>query len=118
MQGNRVILPIYIPGNLSANHTFTFRTVMPLSLLHVSACATNATNATLALGKSGAATDYMAAKAIGSSNVPAEFDRDDFVDEQYPHVPQGTDFLMTLDYDGSSGSAAAGAQVVLTFSEG
>jgi hypothetical protein len=54
---------------------------------------------------------------VGDSDAPAEYDRDDFVGAQYPHIPKGAIVKLTLDFDGASGTAAANATVVLTFAE-
>jgi hypothetical protein len=39
-------------------------------------------------------------------------------DGQYPSIDDGDVLVLTLDYDGSSGTAAADVTIVLTFSEG
>ena len=58
---------------------------------------------------------YMAATAIGDSGTPGNLDRDDFIDGQYPHIPAGTNVLITLDHDGASGTAAQNVQIFITF---
>jgi len=40
------------------------------------------------------------------------------VGEQFPHIDAGTIIVMTIDYDGAGGTAAANMTVVLEFLEG
>lgn len=108
----------YIPGTLTANHVLEFAAPTDCQLIHAQAHGSNANDATLMLGSSSDTDAYMTAKAIGDSDVPAEWDRDDFVGGQFPHILKGTVVTLTLDYDGSSGTAAQNAQILLTFSQG
>lgn len=108
----------YIPGTLTANHVLEFAAPTDCQLIHAQAHGSNANDATLSMGYSGAAAAYMAAKAIGDSDTPAEWERDDFVGGQFPHILKGTVVTLTLDYDGASGTAVQNAQILLTFSQG
>jgi hypothetical protein len=112
------VLSFYIPGTLAANHTLNFLAPFDLQLLHVSLCGTNANNANMQVGYQGSAAAYMVAKDFGDSSVPLEYDRDDFVSSQFPHIADGTNILLTVDYDGSAGTAIANAVIVLTFTRG
>jgi len=78
----------------------------------------NANDATLMIGKSTDTDAYMAATAVGDSDVPAEWDRDNFVGSQFPHIADGEIVVLTIDYDGSSGTAAQNLQIALTFTKG
>ncbi|MFW9820000.1 MAG: hypothetical protein ACFFE5_10355 [Candidatus Thorarchaeota archaeon] len=56
---------------------------------------------------------------------PVEFDADDWYDSAgnqpgvyFPHIADGTVVVVTVDYDGASGTAANDLTVVLTFAEG
>jgi hypothetical protein len=111
---------IHVPGTLTANITPVFTVPCDCQLVHVSAVGSNDGDATIAIGTTALASTevYLAATAIGDSNVPVEFERDDFVGDQFPHIPDGTVMLVTVDYDGDSGTAAADLTVVLTFTEG
>ena len=115
----------HVPGTLGANLNIRFTVPFDCQLIHVSAVASNASSATLILGDSADDNEYLTASDVGDSNVPAEFDGDDFVDADgvsheryYPHIADGTVVVATLDYDGSSGTAAQNFTLVLTFTEG
>lgn len=108
----------YIAGTLAANHTIEFIAPFDMQLIHVSLSGSNANDATLAIGKTGATSDYLAAKAFGDSEVAAEYDRDDMPSTQFSHIPDGTNVILTVDYDGAAGTAIQNACIVLTFTEG
>lgn len=115
----RVFQQVYhVPGTLTANIVPVFTAPFDMQLVHVSANGSNANNATIKLGSTDSDAAYLAAKDVGDSDTPAEFDRDDFVNTQYPHIADGTKVKMTVDFDGSSGTAVANLTVVLTFTEG
>ena len=86
-----------------------------MQLLHVSAVNTSANAGTLKIGSSSDDDAYLAAKSFGVSSTPEAFDRDDFIDGQYPHIPAGTIVVTTIT---DHASHMAGVTVVLTFSEG
>lgn len=123
---NRIFQQAYhIPGTLSADISIKFTVPCDCQLLHVSAVASNDSDATLTIGDSSDADEYLASTTIGDSGTPAEFDGDNFVDadgnthtKYYPHVADGTIVVITLDHDGSSGTAAQNVTIVLTFAEG
>jgi hypothetical protein len=108
----------HIPGTLSADISIKFTVPFDCSLVHVSAVASNDSDATLKLGTSADDDAYLVAATIGDSGTPAEKDRADFVGTQYPHIADGTIFVATLDHDGSSGTAAQNVTIVLTFTQG
>ena len=107
-------LCFYLPGTLAANHVLEIAADRNWKITHVSAVASNDSDATLSLGNDASATAYMVATAIGDSNVPVEFDRDDFVDDQFPTHAKADVFVITLDYDGASGTAADNVVIVIT----
>ena len=113
----------HIPGTLSANINIRFTVPSPCTLVHVSAVASNNSDATLAIGTSADTDGYVTAGVIGDSNTPVEKeDLSDFdgelADSQYPHIADGTIVVLTLDYDGEGGTAAQNVTIVLTFVEG
>jgi hypothetical protein len=118
MQGKHVFFSVHVPGTLTADITPIFKAPFPLQLVAVSACSTVATNATIKIGTMADDDAYMAATAIANSGSAAGFGRTDFVDDQYPHISKDTQVKVTVDFDGSSGSAAANLQVLLDFVEG
>lgn len=111
-------ISFHIPGTLTANVTPVWTAPFDCQLIHVSAVATNNSDATLAIGTTASASAYLTATAIGDSSDPVEFTRANFVGAQFPHIAKGADLMLTLDYDGSSGTAAQNVTIVLTFTEG
>ena len=108
----------YIPGILTVNHVLEFTAPFDCQLIHAQAHGSNANDATLKIGNSSDDDAYMVETTIGDSDVPAEWDRDNFVGTQFPHIADGTVVVLTLDYDGSAGTAVANAQILLTFTQG
>ena len=115
----------HITGTLAANTNIRWTAPCDCTLLHVSAVASNDSDATITVGISTDTDEYVQASTIGDSNTPAEFDYDDFYDSDgnqhtryYPHISDGTILVVALDYDGDGGTAADDATVVLTFAEG
>ena len=115
----------HVPGTLSANVSIKYTAPCDCTLLHVSAVASNDSDATLTIGDSSDADEYLTSCTIGDSGTPAEKDGDDFVDTSgnthtryYPRIADGTVVVITLDYDGDGGTAADDFTIVLTFAEG
>jgi hypothetical protein len=115
----------HIPGTLAANVAIYFTAPCDCTLLHVSAVASNDSAATLTIGDSDDADEYLTSCTIGDSATPAEKDGDDFVDTSgntharyYPRIADGTVVVIALDYDGDGGTAANDFTIVLTFAEG
>ena len=108
----------HIPGTLSANALIEWTAPFDCQLVHVSGVASNDSDATLEVGTSADADLYVVSAVIGDSGTPAEWARTDFVGDQFPHIADGTILSAALDYDGSSGTAAADFTLVLTFTEG
>lgn len=115
---NHFTISFYIPGTLAADHVLEWKVPFDCQLEHVLVGNSAATDGTLMLGASTDTDLYMAAKDIGDSDVPAEYDRDDFINSQYPHIADGTIIVATIDYNGAAGTATANLVVVLTFSKG
>ena len=118
-------IPFHIPGTLSADLDIRFTVPSDCQLVHVSAVGSNANDGLLTIGDSADTDEYLTSSAIGDSQVPAEFDGDDFVDSDgnahnryYPHITDGTIVVITLDHDGDSGTATDDFTIVLTFVEG
>ena len=115
----------HVQGTLGGDWNIRFTAPCDCTLLHVSAVASGANQAGLTIGDSSDADEYLASTTIGDSGTPAEFDGDNFVDadgnthtKYYPHVADGTIVVITLDHDGSCGTAAQNVTIVLTFAEG
>ena len=115
----------HITGTLSANVNIRFTAPCDCTLLHASAVASNDSDATIIIGDSSDTDEYLQSSTIGDSNTPVEFDGDDWYDTDgnqpgiyYPHISDGTIVVITVDYDGASGTAANDLTLVLTFAEG
>ena len=115
----------HIPGTLSANLDIRFTVPAPCSLVHVSAVSSNDSDATMALGTSADTDGFLAACVIGDSQTPVEKDWSDFdgalltdAGKENPHLADGDIFVITIDFDGASGTAADDLTLVLTFTEG
>jgi len=108
----------HVPGALGANLSMKWYAPCDVQLIHVSAVASNDSDATMTIGTSTSAEAYLTACVIGDSGTPVEKTRTDFVGSQYPHVTHDTIMAVALDYDGSSGTAAQNVTIVLTFTEG
>jgi len=108
----------HIPGTLTADINIRYTAPMPCTLLHVSAVASNDSDATLIIGDSGDTDEHLESAVIGDSNTPVEFELDDFVGDQYPRIADGDVVVLTLDHDGTDGTAAQNVTIILTFAEG
>ena len=77
------------------------------------------------VGDSDDTDEYLTEAVIGDSGTPVEFDGSDFVDTSgnthgryYPRISDGTIVVVTVDFDGASGTAGEDVTIVLTFVEG
>ena len=113
---NRIFtLPFHIPGALSANINIRFKLPVDAQLIHVSAAQSDTDTAVLDIGPSTDTDGYLDGVNFGVSNVPLEYDRDDFVGDQYPHITKGTIIVITITDHASHSNDPT---VVLTFTEG
>ena len=116
----------HVPGSLAANLNIRFTVPSDCTLVHVSAVASNDSDATLALGTSADTDGFLAACVIGDSATPVEKDVGDFdgalltidTDLEVPRLSDGDILVIVLDHDGSAGTAAADVTIILTFVEG
>jgi hypothetical protein len=116
---------IHIPGALSANMDVRWIVPSGCSLVHVSAVSSNDSDALITIGDGSDVDEYLTSSVLGDSQVPAEYDGDDFVDTSgnshdryYPHIEDGDTINIAVDYDGDGGTAAEDVTIVLTFVEG
>ena len=119
MQGNRLLVPFHVPGTLAANITLIFQAVKAMTLVAVQTVNTANSGATFILGTSADDDAYLTTQNLGDSSTPTVINQKaSFVGEQFPHIDVGTTIVMTIDYDGAGGTAAANMMVVLEFLEG
>jgi hypothetical protein len=118
MLGNVFTQSYFLQGTLAADVDIRFKPAINCKLLHVSACGSNANNAVMVIGSDSNNDAYLTAVDMGDSNVPSEFDRDDFVDSQSPRLSKGAVVSIFVDYNGAAGTAVADLSIVLTLLEG
>ena len=121
---NKFAKAFHIPGTLSANLDIRFAVSAPCTLVHVSAVTSNDSDATMELGDSVDPNGFLVACVVGDSQVPVEKEWGDFdgalVDagKEPPHLDDGDIFVITIDYDGATGTAGDDLTIVLEFEEG
>jgi hypothetical protein len=119
MQGMHFVLPVHLHGTLAANATFRWKVPFDCILQHISAAASNDSDATLKVGTSSDDDEILAETTIGDSGTPVEKDVDNWATTNPTgRLDKGDIFLVTLDFDGSSGTAGQNVILVFTFSEG
>lgn len=114
-----VPITIFVPGALSADKHVYFKAPRDLQLIHVYArCTTQA--ATLLIGTTSDADAYLYDNATADTGAAIavdtdyEFDRDDFVGDQFPHIADGT----VIDVLIGHGSNCVDFFAVLLFTDG
>lgn len=119
MQGMHLLVPIFIPGTLTANVHFEFIVPFNMTLQKVSANCDAATSFILDIGTTADIDAYLDAKTVtGDATSSTEYGLADFVGAAYPHIVDGIMLVATIDYDGGAGNDAAGVSLLLTFGEG
>ena len=109
-----------IAGALAADHTFTFKAGVPMTLVHVSMSNASANAGTLDIGESTDTDGYKDGVAFGVSGActeltkPADFDGV-LAGSQYPHLDKGDIFTIILKDHASHMTAPC---VVLTWQAG
>lgn len=119
MQNGRFVIPLMVPGTLTANITFEFKAPFDFTIENVSAQASNTTSFILDIGTIADTDAYLDGVTVtGATGVATEYDRDDFVGEQYPHIAADTQCIVSIDYDGGAGGDSAGISLLITCAEG
>ncbi len=120
MLGNHLLLPInFLDAALAANHTYRLRLPFGVTLVGVSAAAADTTSFILDIGTAADSDAYLDGVTVtGAAATTTLFGRSDFVNGEYPHIPTGTEILVSIDYDGGAGGDAADVSVTLILSEG
>ena len=110
---------IHIPGAAAANWDIRFTVPYDCRLVHVSAVGSNANDAELAIGISTDTNSILVLATIGDSATPVEKTVADWATTNPTGViNKGEIMVLTLDYDGDGGTAAADTTIVLTFLAG
>lgn len=120
MLGRPFTYSVHIHGTLVANASGEFKLPFDASLIAVSISNSASTDAILDVGTSADPDGILADAACGDSNTPTEFEFNDWTGAlatagtPYPFA-KGDILDWDLDYDGSSGTAAANCSIVFTF---
>jgi hypothetical protein len=118
MLGNVFTLSYYLHGTIGTNIDIRFKPAINCKLFHVSCCGSNTNNAVMVIGDDSDNDCYLTAVDVGDGNVPSEFDRDDFLNSQYPIFSKGSVVSVFVDHDGAAGVSVANLSIVLTLLEG
>ena len=116
MQGSLIHFGFKVDGTLTADNVRRFQVPVDLQLVKVNAGCDNATSFILDIGTAADTDAYLdGVTCTGAASTTTEWDQDDFVNGQYPAVPDGTEVVITIDYDGGAGTDGAGVHVDLWF---
>lgn len=120
MLGNHLLLPInFLDAALAANHTYRLRLPFGVTLEGVSAAAADTTSFILDIGTAADSDAYLDGVTVtGAASTTTMFGRADFVGGEYPHIPAGTEVVVSIDYDGGAGGDAADVSLTLILAEG
>lgn len=111
----RLVWSFHITGTLAANVNARWKVPASCHVEHISAVASNASDATLTFGISTDTDSILAAANVGDSGVPAEFEDGDWaVTNEEAALVNGQTAVLLVDYDGAAGTAAADLTVVIT----
>jgi hypothetical protein len=105
----------HVPEALAAN--LNLRWLVPVSchVTHISAVASNDSDATMTFGISTDTDSILASTVIGDSGVPVEFESGDWaVTNEEAALVNGQIAVLIVDYDGSAGTAAADLTIIIT----
>jgi len=109
---------VHVPGT-GTDMNIRWNVPSDCTLVHVSACTSGNDNATMEIGDESDADAHLTSSAIGSgANTVAEFDKDDFVDTEFPRLQDGDTLVITVDTDGGVSGTGDDLTLVLTFVEG
>lgn len=111
----RIPYAFHFPGTMAANAIMRFTIPFDAQLVHVSAVASNNSDATLKIGDSLDDDKILVAVAIGDSGTPATFTSANWaVTNPNGYYSLGDIAVFTLDYDGAAGTAAQNVTIVAT----
>ena len=104
MQGSYLHMGFRVFGALLADEYFEFIAPFDMQLVRVSGNAANTTSCILDIGTAADTDAYLDGVTLtGATAVPTEWTQTDFVNDQYPAIPDGTVVQITVDYDGGAG---------------
>lgn len=118
MLGNHLILNFSL-GTLAANRTCRWKAPFDCHIKQIDAVASNDSDATLKVGTTADDDKFLAAYAIGDSEVPVTKTVSNFLSTgETGKLSKGDVLLLTIDFDGSSGTAGQMVDIGITLTEG
>lgn len=119
MQGHLNTYAFHLHGTLAANAVITWTAPAEGRIKEISAGASNDSDATLMAGDAADTNEYLAAAVIGDSGTPVVFDVDDWATTNpTAKFRKGDVIVLTLDFDGSAGTAGQDVTIIVTTLEG
>lgn len=110
---------IHIPGTLSANVVVKYAAPVDCQLVHLSAVASNASDGRVKLGTSADDDAFLTYTDLGAGGTPVEIEgAANWRSATVPRIQDGDVVVITVDYGGGAGTAAADVTLLLTFTEG
>lgn len=113
MEESRVSLCFAHAGALGANWVISAELAYAFMPRHISVVTTNDSDATIKVGTTADDNALITAQVFGDSGDPAEYGPSDFADADYQYS-KGDVLMITVDYDGASGTPAADPVIVIT----
>ena len=116
MQGSFLHVGYALDATLTGDIVRRFQAPFDLQLVKVNAGCDNTTSFILDIGTASDADAYLDGVTVtGAAATTTEYNQADFVDGQFPAIPDGTEVVITIDYDGGAGGDSAGVNVDLWF---
>ena len=116
MQGSMIHFGWFISGTMLADAVREFKAPFDMQLVHVGGQADNTTSCIVDIGTAADPDAYLDGVTLtGATAVPTEWKQADFVDAEFPAIPDDTVFQITVDYDGGAGGDAANVNLDLWF---
>jgi hypothetical protein len=119
MLGQHFGRTIHVPGTLTANLDIRINMPVDCRLHRVSAVASNDSDATIKIGTSSDDDEILTSTTIGDSQTPVTKDVSDWASTNPTgELDKNEVLVITVDYDGSAGTAAQDLTLDLDFIEG
>ena len=110
---------IHVPGTLTADLAIKLSVPVDCRLVRVSAVTSNDADTKITVGVSTDTDSILASTAIGDSGTPAVKTVSNWATTNATgELSQGDILVVTVDYDGASGTAGADLTIDLDFIEG
>ena len=104
MQGSMIHFGWFLKGALVADEVREFKAPFDMQLVHVGGQAANTTSCIIDIGTAADIDAYLDGVTLtGATDAPTEWTQSDFVDGEFPVIPDGTVVQITIDYDGGGG---------------